>query len=386
MNPTARSIPTQLPLMLVQFPEDSQWVRLGAGAKTPIAGVPWRRVRPTYPELRHHVDEGGNGGVVPASADWREGIRLAVLDVDRGDAGALTAAYPPVALAETRRGSHAWYCSDDPPAVNATWSGPGETGGEYRGLNGYAALHGDELAVVDAGLSRMRRAKCGRGELPIQLLHFGHDRVYERSVRRVVGHVVAAYGLFEAALPRATAHPLKAAFVGNRHPAMVQRMAFWGGRLHTNTGRPVDAACLAEFCASLWLGLPDRRTFGEVEAAGILAWVLAARRRWQAQPHTARWLAKQAERGSKGGGLSHGGGRPLLFDWPMTAAERKRRQRAGVTKQANGSTGGLAFGLFAERTVFVREAAGLTRQGASRDSRSLRIIVDRPGSRGRERR
>ena len=44
--------------MLVQFREDSQWVRLGAGAKTPIAGVPWRRVRPTYPELRHHVDDG----------------------------------------------------------------------------------------------------------------------------------------------------------------------------------------------------------------------------------------------------------------------------------------------------------------------------------------
>ena len=68
--------PTQLPLMLVQFPEDSQWVRLGSGAKTPIAGVPWRRVRPTYPELQHHVDEGGNGGVVPASGRLREGGRV----------------------------------------------------------------------------------------------------------------------------------------------------------------------------------------------------------------------------------------------------------------------------------------------------------------------
>ena len=151
IDPTARPIPTQLPLMLLQFPEAAQWVRLGAGLKTPIAGVPWRRVRPTYPELQNHVGEGGNGGVVPASATWREGIRLAVLDVDRGDAGALTAAYPPVALAETRRGSHAWYLHPDPPAVNATWSGPGGTGGDYRGMNGYAALHGDELAIVDRG-------------------------------------------------------------------------------------------------------------------------------------------------------------------------------------------------------------------------------------------
>ena len=165
IDPTARPIPTQLPLMLLQFPEAAQWVRLGAGLKTPIAGVPWRRVRPTYPELQNHVDEGGNAGVVPASADWRDGIRLAVLDVDRGDAGALTAAYRPVALAETRRGSHAWYLSDDPPACNATWRGPGGTGGEYRGLHGYAALHADELAIVDAGLSRTGQVGGRRGSL-----------------------------------------------------------------------------------------------------------------------------------------------------------------------------------------------------------------------------
>ena len=156
-------IPTQLPLMLVQFPEDSQWVRLGSGVKTPLPGVPWRSARPTYPDLQDHVVGGGNGGVVPASADWREGIRLAMLDIDRGDAAALTAAYRPVALAQTRRGAHAWYLSDDPPAVNATWSGPGGTGGDYRGMNGYAALHGDELAVVDAGaLAHRPRVRARR--------------------------------------------------------------------------------------------------------------------------------------------------------------------------------------------------------------------------------
>ena len=344
-RPAAPPIPTQLPLLLVQFPEDSQWVRLRAGARAPIPGVLWGNARPTYPELREHVDGGGNGGVVPASADWREGIRLAVLDVDRGDAAALTGAYPPVATARTARGAHAWYLSDDPPAVNAQWSGPGGTGGDYRGLNGYAALHGDELAVVDAGLARMGRAGRGRGELPLQLLDFDRDRLRERSVRRVVAHVAAALGLFEVALPGATAHPLRDAPVGGRHPALVRAMAFWGGRRHTNDGRRVDDDWLAGRCASYWLGLPNRTTFSEVEAAGILAWVLAARRRWHAQPHKASWLAKQAERGRKGGGLSHGGGRPLLFDRPMTAAERKRRQRSGVTKQANGLSAPGAFRL-----------------------------------------
>ena len=218
-------IPTQLPLMLVQFPEDSLWVRLGSDVKTPLPGVPWRSSRPTYPDLQDHVDHGGN--------------------------------------------------------VNATWSGPGGTGGDYRGLNGYAALHGDELAVVDAGLSRMGR---GDGELPIQLLNLDRDRIAERSVRRVVGRVAQAFDLFDRALSRATAQPLTGAVVGSRHPAMVGAMAFWGGRRHANDGRP--------------------RTFGEVEASGILAWVLAARRRWHAAPHKARWLAKQANRGRKGAGVA----------------------------------------------------------------------------------
>lgn len=309
---TARPIPTQLPLMLVQFPEDSQWVKLAAGAKTPLPGVPWRRSRPTYPDLQYHVDEGGNGGVVPASADWREGVRLAVLDVDRGDPAALTGAYPPVALAETRRGSHAWYLSDDPPAVNATWSGPGGTGGDYRGVNGYAALHGDELAVVDAGLSRIGR---GCGDLPIHLLNIEGHRRHEPAARRVLLNVAAGLVRFEAALSRATAHALRGAAVGCRHPALVRAMAFWGGRRHTNDGRTVDADYLAGRCACYWLGLPDRRTFGEVEAAGILAWVLSVRPRWLARPHQARWLAKQAQRGRKGKGRTFDGAvRASLLD------------------------------------------------------------------------
>ena len=93
-------------------------------------------------------------------------------------------------------------------------------------------------------------------------------------------------------------------------------------------------------CAAYWLGMPDRRTFGEVEAAGILAWVLSARRRWLAQAHRPEFIDLQRERGSMGGVVSQGGGRPSLFGAPMTAAERKRRLRSGVTKQANGSPSG----------------------------------------------
>ena len=335
MDPTTtRSIPTQLPLVLLQFPAAARWVRLEAGAKTPIPGVPWGSARPTYPELRGHVDGGGNAGVVPASADWRDGLRLAVLDVDRGDADALTAAYRPVAIAKTRRGAHAWYVSTDPPACNATWRGPGGTGGEYRGLHGYAALHGDELAVVDAGLSRMGR---GGGDLPIQLLRIEGHRKAEPAARRVLVHVAAAFVRFEAALSRATPHALKGVEVGRRHPALVRAMARWGGR-RTWNGRPIDDDFLAGRCAAYWLGMPDRRTFGEVEASGILAWVMAARRRWLARPHRQRFVDTQGERGRRGAGvareaslldtLSNEAARP----WEAEGVSRRTwyRRRAGA--------------------------------------------------------
>ena len=45
--------------------------------------------------------------------------------------------------------------------------------------------------------------------------------------------------------------------------------------------------------------------------------------------HTDAWLRRQAARGSR----SRGGGRPSLFDRPMTAAERKRRQRMSRNNQ-----------------------------------------------------
>ena len=170
-RPDTPPIPTQLPLFAAQFPvDDAQFVRLGAGSRIPAG--PWRDERPDYPAMLEHVEGGGNAGVVPGTARWRD-LPLAVLDVDHGRAEALTTAYPPVAAAPTARGSHVWYfAAEDAPAVNAQWSGPGGTGGDYRALHGYAALHGEELATVDAGLASIASARrgFGVGDLPVNLL------------------------------------------------------------------------------------------------------------------------------------------------------------------------------------------------------------------------
>lgn len=296
------SEPTQLPLILREFPDGAHWVRLLHGSKRPDGR--WRDVFPAYPDLLQHVGGGGNGGVVPASADWRDDYRLVVLDVDHGRVDALTEAYPPVALAKTTRGAHAWYVAADPPAVNATWAGPGGTAGDYRALNGYAALHGDELAIVDAGLVSIASAgrSFGVGELPSQLLNLdGRSRETETPTGRLRADVGAALKLFEGALKRARRATLKRAVVGARHGALVRELSRWAGRRQWN-GRAVDDAVLACRCAGYWLGFPDRQTFPVTEAAGILAWVLAVRAGWQTQPHTEPFIERQRARGYAGRG------------------------------------------------------------------------------------
>ena len=95
------------------------------------------------------------------------------------------------------------------------------------------------------------------------------------------------------------------------------------------------------------------------ELQGIVRSVLHYRRRWIADGwHQPSFLARQAARGRRGGRVSKGGGRPCLFGRPMTDAERKRRQRAGVTKQANtGLDGrGAAAGPRPTRGASITEA------------------------------
>ena len=205
----------------------------------------------------------------------------------------------------------------------------------------------------DSGLSRIGRGGCGRGDLPVHLLDIEGHRKNERASRRVLVNVASALVRFEAALPGATAHALKGAAVGTRHPALVQAMARWGGR-QTWNGRPIDADWLAGRCAAYWLGMPDRRTFGEVEAAGILAWVLSARRLWLARAHRPEFIDKQRERGRMGKGRTFDGkARASLLDtmpneaarpWEAAGVHRatwyRRRARAGRATNANGSPAG----------------------------------------------
>ena len=121
-------------------------------------------------------------GLVPASVRLRD-APLAVLDVDEGDVDAMMQAYPPLAFAPTRRGSHLWFLDEAPGGRgNGTWAGPGGCVGDVRGVN-YAALHGDEAAIVDRGitsLASMRRPRwCDVGWLPAHLIGTGGRRTGE---------------------------------------------------------------------------------------------------------------------------------------------------------------------------------------------------------------
>ena len=125
-------------------------------------------------------------------------------------------------------------------------------------------------------------------------------------------------------------------------------MSRWGGRRQWN-GRPIDDDWLTGRCVAYWLGMPDRRSFPEVEAAGILAWALAARPRWLSRPHTARFIDTQRERGSMGAGVAR---LASLFDdasneaskpWQAEGVSRRTwyyRRTKGRCTEANGSTSG----------------------------------------------
>ena len=84
--------------------------------------------------------------------------------------------------------------------------------------------------------------------------------------------------------------------MGGRHGLMVRRLSKWGGR-RTWQGVTVDDYWIALRCAAYWLGLPDRETFSEREAAGILDWTLRMRPGWVTdRVHAEAWLKRQQER------------------------------------------------------------------------------------------
>ena len=93
-----------------------------------------------------------------------------------------------------------------------------------------------------------------------------------------------------------------ASSIGRRHALLVQRLARWGGR-RSWQGATVDDFFIAMRSAAYWLGLPDRSSFGEEEAVGILDWTLRHRPSWvRERVHTEAFLRRQAERGRSGGG------------------------------------------------------------------------------------
>ena len=319
----------------------AHYVRLCPGSKAPAGR--WKHERPSYGELRLHVDSGAGGaGLVPASVQLCPGEPLTALDVDRGDVGALLNAYPGIATAQTARGWHAYYRHSGPALGNSTWAGPGGTAGDVRSGAGYVALHGNEIGILDEGLiSVMSAGRAGRclGWLPSNLISspaYTGPGAREAAQTRVADTRAAA-GLLGEALRTAKRVEIGGAVVGGRHPAMVRYLTRWAGRRTWSGGRgqpavPVDAAFLARRAAAAWLGLPDRQTFPEAEIAGILAWVLGVRERIHTEEHRPEWIARQRARARRLGEL-------------RSAAAAARHE---VIRQAH-AAGGVSAGELARR-------------------------------------
>ena len=294
LQPPAR----QLPLVFQQPLEwrDAHWIALAPGSKVPVG--PWRDHRPAYEVIRAHEADGGAVGVVPGSVG--ELVRLAVLDVDGGDVAILAAAYPPVAVAKTKRGYHCWYHSPGPGLANGQWAGPGQTFGDIRGINGYVRLWDREVVNVDDGLVEAPPASC---PVPLHLVTEGAGRTgpgARQAAQQAAAATRRAAALLSRALVDATPVGI-GAVVGGRHGALLRRVSMWGGRRQYN-GVGVDDYFIALKCARYWAALPDRRTFPESEAAGILGWVLAQRPTWITdRVHTEAFLLAQQRRGRRGG-------------------------------------------------------------------------------------
>ena len=100
---------------------------------------------PGFTLISSHVSQDGLLGVVPAS------LAAVVLDVDRGDASALTAQFPPWFAARSQKPGrfHLWYLNPSgltPPAKR--WTGPGGTGGEAIHDFPYAVMWDESLELL----------------------------------------------------------------------------------------------------------------------------------------------------------------------------------------------------------------------------------------------
>ena len=116
------------------------------------------------------LHRGGGGTREERWADWL-GPRcvhgLAVLDVDTGDPTDLERRYPPLATADTRRGTHLFYSAPDKPLGNSNWEAKG-CSGEVRCSNGYVVVW-DPMALWSA-LQVMAEDKARKHPFPMQVL------------------------------------------------------------------------------------------------------------------------------------------------------------------------------------------------------------------------
>ena len=300
----------QLPLGLGEIDEvfgTAHNVKLLASDKSPVEGVPWLDVWPCLEDVAAHVEKGGLFGSVPNSFVLSDGLYLSALDVDRGDASKLAAAYPALASVPSwQPGRMHCYYPDKVARPNSTWSF-GDVGGEVRSANGYLAHYRTGPLELATAISRWPNgARCV--PFPANLVRTPTNQEPHLDVAR-----------------------------GHRHPTLVRAASRWAGR-QTWNGRTLDDAWLAQHLWRLAIGM--RARLPDDEVAGIVGWAVFMRPIFKAMPNTREWRAQQARRGRlggrKGGLVSKGGGRPRKWD---SEAQRLRAYRAAHAPYGNKANG-----------------------------------------------
>ena len=232
--------------------------------------------------------------------------------------------------------------------ANGLWRGPGGCGGELRSAAGYAALHADEVSVVDQCLAGGLRPDVGW--LPAHLIvDGGRDADTGTDAAATLD---LAWSIWHGVVSTVRRVDIGAA-PGQRHVALVRRVTSWAGRRTWNTV-PVTDAYIAGRCAAYWLGLRDRQTFPEGEAVGVLSWALATRGRMQAQPHSPGFLATQSRRGERGGVVSGGARRTATAqrDAVIVAAVVAGRSMRSAAREHGLSDGAVRLILKRDRDLF----------------------------------
>ena len=103
-----------------------------------------QRFGPGFQSVKDHIDRNGLLGILP------ESYRCGGIDVDRGDASAIVADFPPLLVTQSLRpgGLHLWYRNpSDWQPTTRKWTEPdGGAGGDFiTGPAGYFVLWGDAL-------------------------------------------------------------------------------------------------------------------------------------------------------------------------------------------------------------------------------------------------